>query len=83
MAAFQGYCIIMTMSVLQEAEKRLYFFECKQCKIITFVDFKQVANEKCIFFLKTKTILIEARRKFYEEKIKREEKKEHRMPLEE
>ena len=33
---------------LQEAQKRLYSFECKQCKMITFVDFKQVANEKYV-----------------------------------
>ena len=54
-------------SVLQESQKRLYSFECKQYKMVIFIDFKQVANEKCVVFLKQIQILIKGRTKFYEE----------------
>ena len=34
--------------VLPGAEKRLCSFECNECKMITFLDFKQATEEKCI-----------------------------------
>ena len=32
--------------------EKTYSFECKKCKIITFVDFEKIANEKCVVILK-------------------------------
>ena len=36
--------------------KKTYSFECKKCKIIT--DFEKIANEKCVFFLKQRVLLV-------------------------
>lgn len=38
--------------------KKTYSFECKKCKIITFIDFEKIANEKCVFFLKQRVLLV-------------------------
>ena len=61
--------------ILPETEKRLYSFECKECRMITFLDFEQAGNEKFIVFLKQRLILINARRRFCDEEMKWEEKK--------
>ena len=73
MVVFQCFWIIIMRETM--SCKRLYPFECKQCKMITFVDFKHLANEKSVVFLKERQTLIKVRRKLYEEKIKWEEKK--------
>ena len=78
MAVFQCFWIIITIKEIASCKrhkKDFVLLNAKQCKMTTFVHFKQVANEKCVVFLKQRQILIKARRKFYEEKIKWEEKK--------
>ena len=56
---------------LDETQKELYSFECKECKMISFLDFEKIGNEKSIVFLKQKrTAICKARKKFHEEKIK-------------
>ena len=56
-------------------KKKLYSFECKECKMITFLDLEKIANEKSVvFFLKKRKILLKARENFREERIKWEER---------
>ena len=54
--------------IFPESEKRFYSFECKVCRMITFLDFKQAANENCIVFLKQRLTLLDARRRLRERK---------------
>ena len=79
---YSSFCLILDFyddngnCVLQETQKRLYSFTCKECKMLTFFYFKLAATEKCVVYLKQRQVLIKDRRKIHKEKIKWEEKKE-------
>ena len=66
----EGKCI------LNETEKKLYSFQRKDCKIITFLDLEKIENEKSVFFFKKRRkVLLRVREKFPEEKLKWEERR--------
>ena len=66
--------------IFDETEKKLYLFEYKECKMITFLDIETITIEKIFvfffFFLKKKrTVLLKARENFRDEKIKWEKRR--------
>ena len=50
--------------------------------MITFVDFAKISNEKCVVILKQRAFLVNATKKFHEERIKWEERKNNMLQLE-
>ena len=60
--------------VLDEAQKKHYYFKCSLCKMIKFLDFKEAANECAIVCLKRRQFVVKFQKQIKEEKLSLERK---------
>ena len=59
----------------QQGTKRQYSFLCPLCKMITFLNFEEVAAKNAIVYLKRRQFVFKLRQQIKDEKMKWEEKK--------